>query len=104
MDFKIVWSPEAVEDLESIAAYISRDSQFYAKTVVSKIVETTNTLDQYPYLGRTVPELGKEDIRERFLYSYRLIYHIEEQRILIVAIIHGKRMIESVANRIDEKD
>ncbi len=104
MDFKIAWSPEAVEDLESIAAYISRDSQYYARAVVSNIVETARTFGRYPYLGRIVPELGKEDIRERFLYSYRLIYCIEEQRILIVSIIHGKRMIESVADRLDEKE
>ena len=73
MDLKIAWSPEAVEDLESIAAYISRDSEYYAKAVVSTIVETAKTLGRHPYLGRIVPELGKEDIRERFLYSYRLI-------------------------------
>ena len=35
MDFKVVWSPEAIEDLESIAEYISRDSEFYAQAVVA---------------------------------------------------------------------
>ena len=40
MDFRIVWSPEAVEDLEAIYSYIGRDSKFYAKAVVSKIVES----------------------------------------------------------------
>ena|GEM_PF-4215859 len=29
MALRIVWSPEAVEDLESIAEYISRDSECY---------------------------------------------------------------------------
>ena len=32
----LVWSPEAIEDLEAIAAYIERDSAWYAKAVVSK--------------------------------------------------------------------
>lgn len=39
MDFTVIWSPEAIEDLESIAEYISRDSEFYARAVVTKIVE-----------------------------------------------------------------
>ena len=33
----LVWSPEAVEDIEAIAAYIERDSPWYAKAVASKI-------------------------------------------------------------------
>jgi plasmid stabilization system protein ParE len=37
MDYRIVWSPEAIEDIESIAEYIERDSKFYAKAVVNKI-------------------------------------------------------------------
>ena len=38
MDYKVKWSPEATEDLESIAEYIARDSEFYARSVVSKIL------------------------------------------------------------------
>lgn len=30
MDLEVKWSPEAKEDLESIAEYIARDSEFYA--------------------------------------------------------------------------
>ena len=30
----VVWSPEALEDVNDIAAYIARDSGFYAAAVV----------------------------------------------------------------------
>lgn len=50
-------------------------------------------------MGRVVPELGDESIRERFVYSYRIIYQIEKERILIVAVIHGKRLLESISDR-----
>ena len=33
----------------------------------------------------------------RFIYSYRLVYHIESKRILIIAVIHGNRLLENVA-------
>ncbi|MDY0362104.1 MAG: type II toxin-antitoxin system RelE/ParE family toxin [Desulforegulaceae bacterium] len=36
MDYRIKWSPEAVEDVESIAEYIDKDSPAYAKAVVTK--------------------------------------------------------------------
>lgn len=44
MDFRIVWSPEAVEDLESIANFIKRDSEFYARAVVTKVIGAVDTL------------------------------------------------------------
>jgi toxin ParE1/3/4 len=95
----IRWSPEAVEDLESIAEYIGKDSQYYAKAVVNKILNSTQNLGAFPYIGRMVPEISNENIRERFVYSYRLIYKIEEIEILIVAVIHGKRLLENIPNR-----
>jgi plasmid stabilization system protein ParE len=44
---KIVWSPEAIEDLQSIAAYIARDSEYYARAVVSKIFEGARDLADF---------------------------------------------------------
>ena len=96
MDYRIVWSPEAVEDLESIAEYIERDSPFYAKAVVNKIFHSTEKLKNYPKIGRVVPELGREDIRELIVYSYRLVYQVKKSQILIIAVIHGKRPFEDV--------
>ena len=39
-------------------------------------------------------------IRERYAYSYRLIYRVEPDRILIVAVIHGSRTLDPLASRI----
>jgi len=99
MDFKVVWSPEALEDLEVIAEYIERDSRFYASAVVTKILEIAESLKNFPKTGRIVPEIGEENIRERLIYSYRLVYQIQKHQILIVAVIHGKRMFENVIER-----
>ena len=91
MAYKIVWSPEAIEDLQSIAEYIQRDSEFYARAVVTKILDVSRSTKDFPLIGRIVPELENEKIRERFVYSYRLVYQIKTQQILIVAVIHGRR-------------
>lgn len=99
MDYTIKWSPEATEDLESIAEYIARDSEFYARAVVSKTLKTARSISLQPLIGRIVPELGDEKIRERFIYSYRLIYEINDHLITIVAVIHGKRLLENVSER-----
>ncbi|NOX88758.1 MAG: type II toxin-antitoxin system RelE/ParE family toxin [Calditrichaeota bacterium] len=102
MDYKIVWSPEAIEDLRSIAEYIQRDSEFYARAVVTKILDVSRSIKSFPLIGRVVPEFGNENIRERFIYSYRLVYQIKKQRILIVAVIHERRLFETVTERFEK--
>jgi len=53
---RLAWSPEAVEDVEQIAAYIERDSTWYAKAVVTRIVECAESALAFPDLGRMVRE------------------------------------------------
>ena len=92
----LVWSPEAIEDIESIAAYIERDSPWYARAVVSKIVETAESIPEYPQLGRSVPEVGDQSVRERLVHRYRIIYRVEASRIVVAAVLHGRQDFEPV--------
>jgi toxin ParE1/3/4 len=73
---QIVWTQESLEDIDSIAEYISRDSHYHAQRVVETIFELGDNLLEQPKSGRQVPELNDPDVRERFIYSYRLIYII----------------------------
>jgi toxin ParE1/3/4 len=98
---RLVWSPEAIEDIESIASHIERDSLWYAKAVASRIVETAETIPEFPEMGRVVPELADGSIRERFVYSYRIIYRVEAEHILVAAVIHGSRLLQPFAERIE---
>jgi toxin ParE1/3/4 len=91
MAYQVVWSPAAFEDIEAIASYISRDSVSYAGTVVTRITNSTRNLERFPFAGRVVPEFGSKAIREVFVYSYRIIYRIEDDTVTVAAVIHGKR-------------
>ena len=46
-----------------------------------------------PERGRIVPETDKKEIRELFIYSYRLIYQLSPEEISILAVIYGSRNI-----------
>ncbi len=92
----LIWSQEALDDIDSIAEYISRDSLYHAQQVVERIVDMGESLPMQPRLGRVVPELNNPEVRERFVYSYRLIYELKNDVIHILAVIHGKRLLESV--------
>ena len=49
------------------------------------------TLSNNPRIGRIVPEIGTDEIREVFIYSYRIIYQILPKHISILAIVHGNK-------------
>lgn len=85
------WTSPATADLKKIFAYIAEDSKYYARQVVKNIVEKTETLNDFPEIGRTVPELNEKNIRELMIYSYRLVYEVKGGDVEIIAIIHGKR-------------
>ncbi|MGE4532263.1 MULTISPECIES: type II toxin-antitoxin system RelE/ParE family toxin [unclassified Halomonas] len=91
----LVWSPEALEDLELIAEYIERDSAFYASAVVGKLVAKARDIAEFPDSGRVVPEFKDPTLREAFVYSYRLVYQSGDDTVLIVAVVHGKRLLEN---------
>jgi plasmid stabilization system protein ParE len=101
---RIAWSPEAIEDLESIATYIQRDSPWYAQVVTTKIFAMAESLSEDPERGRMVPEVQDVQVLERFVYSYRVIYRVEAERVLIAAVIHGRRLLEPFVSRISPSD
>jgi toxin ParE1/3/4 len=81
--------------VDEIAAYIARDSPTYAAAVVEKILDVTRNLQNFPLLGRIVPESNEESIRERFVYSYRLIYQVQQETVTIIAVVHEKRLLDN---------
>jgi addiction module RelE/StbE family toxin len=95
MDYKLIWSPQAIQDIEAIAKYIARDSNTYAESTVERIFETPEKLARFPKLGRVVPEKNNDSIREVFVFQYRIIYEIQPSEIHILTVVHGKRIIEN---------
>ena len=87
----VIWAAPAKSDLKAIHDYIATDSKYYAKKVIQDIIERTNLLGKYPRIGRRVPELDDENIREIFAYSYRILYEIALDHVSIVGIVHGSR-------------
>ncbi|MBW2240063.1 MAG: type II toxin-antitoxin system RelE/ParE family toxin [Deltaproteobacteria bacterium] len=92
----VIWSMPARNDLKQIYDYIAKDSRYYATNVVENVVSKAENLDEFPEIGRVVPEIGDKNVRELIIYSYRLIYELVSNDVQILAIIHGKRDFSSL--------
>ena len=89
---RINWTFQARDDLRNIADYISNDSKRYARLQVVRLKNKTHLLKSHIRIGRIVPEINIENIRELIEGNYRIIYKIvSEKRIDILTVHHSAR-------------
>jgi len=91
----VTWSEPAKADLRSIYEFIAHNSRHYAKKVTQDIREKTDVLEDIPKVGKKVPEVNNETIRELSLYSYRIIYEIKSQGVYVLAVVHKRRDLKT---------
>ena len=80
----------AIEDIENIRDYIAEDNENAANQVISRILQVNRYLSDFPRLGRPglLPETRELSIKG---LSYKTVYRIEGDIVLIVNIIHTSR-------------
>jgi toxin ParE1/3/4 len=88
---QVEWTDLARDDLDDLVRYIIRDSSFYARCFGQKVVLATRRLKDFPESGRLIPEADDKSLREIIVQSYRVMYRLESNRVLILAIMHGSR-------------
>jgi len=91
---EIEWSSKAENDLNEIIDYIAKDSLEYALSFYEQLSEKVKNLAKFPKMGRKVPELDNLHIRELILKNYRIIYRELEEKVQIIRIFHGSRIVD----------
>ncbi|WP_457673734.1 type II toxin-antitoxin system RelE/ParE family toxin [Thiolapillus sp.] len=88
----IAWSHRARTDIRDLKAYIAKDSPYYARRFIERIIASVEKLEDFPKIGRPVPEAkGRENVRELIYQGYRIIYLTRPEKVFIVTVIHGSR-------------
>lgn len=90
---KIIWSALSIDRATEIARYIAQDNTTAAENWVKALFNKVQLLESSPQSGRVIPETRSEDIRELLYGNYRIIYRLEEKRISILTVRHGKQIL-----------
>ena len=93
MAARIVWSELALESLGQLAAFIAKDSPHFAALTVSRILNCIEQAAAFPLSGRVVPEYAEPQLRELFWRNYRVIYRVETEQIIVLAMYRGHRLL-----------
>lgn len=73
----IRWTERALADLIAIGEYIAADKPDAARRWVERLRHQASVAAELPLAGRRVPEIERDDVRETFLRSYRIVYRVE---------------------------
>ena len=93
---RIIWSPQAEQDLRSIRSFIARDSKQYAKRMVDRVKRAVTGCRRFPEGAAIVPEFGDPLVREIFVANYRVIYRVDGNVIHILTVLHSARRLRGL--------
>ncbi len=91
---KVIWSPLAIERLSEVVDYIALDRPMAAEKWALGAFDRVEQLETFPDSGRTVPEVGRTDIRELIYGKYRIIYGIKGDEISILTVRHCRQLLD----------
>lgn len=88
---RIIWTDEAIANLEAIAVYIEEFNPLAAQRMALRLVSAAESLAELPDRGRSVGD-GKRDLV--VITPYVIRYRADEEKIVIIRIRHGARLPE----------
>ena len=87
------WTERAANDLVAIGEYIAADDPTAARAWVEKLRRQAMKASRMPRMGRVVPEIARDDVREVFQRSYRIIYRLIDDGIVVLTVFEGHRLL-----------
>ena len=97
----VIWTKEALEKLSEIEEFIAMDNPERAESFVDYLIERGESISQHPKIGRVVPELLNPAIREIIVKKYRIVYRLKTDRIEILTVFEGYRLLREDELKVD---
>jgi addiction module RelE/StbE family toxin len=92
---KVVWTPEALLDRESIWDYIAADSPRAAARMDELFSKAAARIADHPLLGRAGRIAGTHELIPH--KSYCLVYEIAQETVWVLALVHTARLWPPIA-------
>ena len=96
---RIRWTKTARGDLDIVVDDIAGDSVETALAVLDRLEQRADALCLAAERGRLVPELKTVDVlqyRELIERPWRIIYRIEPDQVVVLAVLDGRRDLRSL--------
>jgi len=91
---KVIWSDEALNDLETIYDFLSENSQPAAQRIVESLLSRTRQLESFPESGarQQTVRSGKNEYRYLVEGNYKVIYRYQTESLAVhITVIFDTR-------------
>lgn len=98
---RVRFTEQARSELDAIIEYYERiGASEFAEVLEAKLIEKVRRLERFPRLGRMVPEIGDEAIREVLHRNYRIVYVLsrDEEEVDVLAVFHSSQQFGSLGS------
>ncbi len=95
---RVLWTSAALGHLADIYEHVARDSTRYAKRLVDRITARSRQIASFPESAPVVAEYADPTIREVLEGPYRVIYRIESELAIVLAVVHSARPLPPEAH------
>ena len=91
---RVSFAPSALTDLEELRSWHA-DQQVpeVGERLVREIVDAVLRLADFPESGRMAPEFGLAQLREIIHPPFRIVYHLDEERVRVVRVWRSERLL-----------
>lgn len=86
------WTEQAVSRLEEIHDYVARNNADAAARLIERLLDRAAALEQFPEVGRIVPEFPGGGLRELVEGSYRIVYRLRGQWVEVFTVFEAYRL------------
>lgn len=99
MKYKVIIRPEAEDDLKEAFSWYEDKRTGLGYDFLLQVDAGINFINRNPEIHLIEYKGTRKHLIKRF--PYKIIYLVEEEKIVILAVIHGKRRTELIEKRID---
>lgn len=87
---KLHWSPRALGQVEAAFDFIADDRPQAAAEWLNALFERVRLLREFSTQGRYLPEAKRDDLRELIYGSYRIVYRVDPEDVIILLVHHAR--------------
>jgi len=93
MDYKVIWTDEAIADLRQLVTRTAKDNPVAALKFGEELIRKSMLLGQQPRLGRVFRGQERDTLREWVVRPYRVIYEVDDYSkvVFVRTLWHGAR-------------
>ena len=99
MKYKVIVRPEAEDDLKEAFSWYEDKRTGLGYDFLLQVDAGINFINRNPEIHPIEYKGTRKHVIKRF--PYKIIYLVEEEKIIFLAVIHGKRKPDLIKKRID---